>query len=164
VSSRVVEEQSRASTSSDKESSEGFRRRETPSIPGGGSAPDEGAVLRSRRISSLSTPKLLATAPSRQAHRTPKLSQEVKLLQKPNMKGLIQISSPCAALDGGHVGGTDATPRGSNRTMKRGDRGRRRALQHSATKSTDVSRLSTLEPGCPRRAGIRARDILSDAA
>jgi hypothetical protein len=44
--------QSKASTSSDKESSLCFRRKETPSIPGGGSVSDEGAVLRYRRISS----------------------------------------------------------------------------------------------------------------
>jgi len=44
---------------------------------------------------------------------------------------------------GGRIGGPDATPRGSIRTIKQIHRGRSRALQRSATKSTDV--LSTLD-------------------
>jgi len=45
---------SRAWTSSDKESSEDFRRKRTPSIPGGWDASDEDAGLRYRRISNSS--------------------------------------------------------------------------------------------------------------
>jgi hypothetical protein len=139
---RRVSWTSRAWTSSDKESSEDFRRKRTPSIPGGWDASDENAGLRYRRISKLLS-RLLVTARRPRSHRTPETNSAEALQNEEFIKSFVPQSSGRSRKHPRRPQrrGPDATPRGSNQSMEnKTEQGRSRALQLSATKSTIASR------------------------